>query len=277
MGDPALAGHPREAAVLANAAEVSYHRGDYDRAEQLARAALDLPGGQASAWYCLTVLAVVALARGAFTDVIELSLDATARRTPPRDGPGLAALAAAYRGDPERARTLHAPGRAAATSPSMRAWASYVDGEIDNCAGDDGRAERHYLSAIELARSSGASFLVGVATVGLLSVRARSGRTDDALRGYREVTDYFARTGNWTHLWTTLRNLADLLRRLGDSETAAVINAAADRAPDAPATPRRAAAANTPVPTRTALLELARVAIDRNLGASTGTPPRASG
>jgi hypothetical protein len=52
--------------------------------------------------------------------------------------------------------------------------------------------------------------------VGLLTVLADAGRVHDALRGYREVVDYFARTGNWTG--TTLRKLADVLRRLGDNE-----------------------------------------------------------
>ena len=98
----------------------------------------------------------------------------------------------------------------------MLAWGAYVAGEIESAAGRCEPAERHYRTAIDLARRSGATFLVGVATVGLLAVRADAGRIDDALRGYREVVDYFARTGNWTHLWTTLRNLADLLRRLGD-------------------------------------------------------------
>ncbi len=69
-------------------------------------------------------------------------------------------------------------------------------------------------------------------------MRAAAGRVHDALRGYREVIDYFARTGNWTHLWATLRNLADLLRRLGDDEPAALLDAAADQAPDAPAVDR---------------------------------------
>ena len=49
--------------------------------------------------------------------------------------------------------------------------------------------------------------------------------------------ELFARTGYWTHQWIALRNLAILLRRLGDVETAEVIEAAADVAPDAPATP----------------------------------------
>jgi hypothetical protein len=71
--------------------------------------------------------------------------------------------------------------------------------------------------------------------VGLLTVLADAGRVHDALRGYRDVIGYFPRTGNWTHLWTTLRNLADLLRTIGDHDPARILDAAADQAPDAPA------------------------------------------
>jgi hypothetical protein len=80
------------------------------------------------------------------------------------------------------------------------------------------------------------------------------------------VVDYFARTGNWTHLWATLRNLADLLRRLGDEETAAQLDAAADLAPDAPVDDRRPRVPPAgPAPGRGAALRLAREAIARNL------------
>ena len=149
----------------------------------------------------------------------------------------------------------------------MRSWGAYVAGEIESCAGRLAAAEPHYIRAIELARTSGATFLVGVATVGLLTVRAAAGRVDDALRGYREVIGYFARTGNWTHQWTTLRNLADLLRTLGDDEPAALLDAAADRAPDAPAVGPSPAPPDpdTPVLGRADVLDMARRAIERNL------------
>lgn len=154
----------------------------------------------------------------------------------------------------------------------MLSWGAYVAGEIESSAGRSEEAEQHYVRAVDLARTSGATFLVGVATVGLLAERARAGRVHDALRGFREVIDYFARTGNWTHQWVTLRNLADLLRRLGDHEPAALLDAAADEAPDAPATdgsteseapPRPVPAA--PIPGRVGVLEVARRAIERNL------------
>ena len=91
--------------------------------------------------------------------------------------------------------------------------------------------------------------------------------------------ELFARTGYWTHQWIALRNLAILLRRLGDVETAEVIEAAADVAPDAPATPAtsrqlatltpdrspEAVRPSVPVPGRTEILDIARRAIERHL------------
>jgi tetratricopeptide (TPR) repeat protein len=185
-----------------------------------------------------------------------------------RDNLWLAALGAAYAGDLDRARTLNERASAGAIAPSMRAWTAYTAGEIESAAGKVELAERHYERAIDLARAAGATFLIGVATVGMLTVQAAAGRIHDALRGYREVIDYFARTGNWTHQWATLRNLADLLRRLGDDEPAALLDAAADAAPDAPARHDSAGAGSgpaPPIPDRAAVLAAARQAIERNL------------
>jgi predicted ATPase len=268
LTDPALATHPDAARVLGTAAEAAYHRGDNARAEQLARAGLERATDDLGRWMCLSPLSVAALARGAHAEAVELSLAAARSRS--RENVGVAALAMAYAGDLDRARTLHDQGLAGAVGPSMLAWGAYVAGEIESAAGRCEPAERHYRTAIDLARRSGATFLVGVATVGLLAVLADAGRIDDALRGYREVVDYFAGTGNWPHLWTTLRNLADLLRRIGDSGPATVLDAAADRAPDAPAVPRPGDApeptrVDVPVPGRATSRRAARQAIDRNL------------
>ena len=236
--DPALAAHPRAAAVLGTAAEAAYHRGDHARAERLGRAGLERATDEASSWYCTLPLAVAALARGAYAEVVERCLATAERGIRVDETLVAAALATAYAGDLDRARELHARGHAAAVSPSMRAWSAYVAGEIESVAGHAEAAERHYRRAVDLARGSGATFLVGVATVGLLALHGTAGRVGEALHGYRDVVDYFARTGNWPHLWPALRNLADLLRRIGDPDPAAVLDAAADHAPDAPAVDR---------------------------------------
>ncbi|HYN92686.1 MAG TPA: hypothetical protein VES42_02420, partial [Pilimelia sp.] len=269
--DPALPTHPNAAVVLGAAAEVAYHRGDHAGAERLGRAGL--AHARTPSWHCLLPLAVAALARGAYADAVDHSLAAaSALGGRPRESLGIAALATAYAGDPDAARALNDRGAAGAVSPTMISWGAYVAGEIENAAGRGELAEAHYLRAIGLARTSGATLIVGVATVGLLTVRADAGRVHEALEGYGEVVDYFARTGNWTHQWVTLRNLADLLRRLGDHEPARILDAAADGAPDAPAGNRPRPAppvpdpgAAAPAPHRAAALEVARRASARNL------------
>lgn len=264
--DQALAGHPRLAAVLGVAAESAYQRGDLDLAERRARAGLEV-AGRAGCWQCHGVLAVVALARGDFPAAVQESLAVAGMHDAPAEDMVVAALATAYAGDLPGARELNRVMRATARSPSAQSWAHYVAGEIDSLDGHVDDAEQHYRRAIELAQRSGATFLVGVAAVGLQSVQVTAGRIGEALAGYRRVVDYFAATGNWTHLWTTLRNLADLLDRLGDPASARVLRAAADRAPDAPAdaTNPRAAAPTGPLISRYAVLRTARAAIDRHL------------
>jgi predicted ATPase/DNA-binding SARP family transcriptional activator len=266
--DPALVGHPLAGPVLGTAACAAYHRGDFCRADELARAGLERAIDVEASWYCVHPLASAALARGVYADAIAPVVAAAERETRARQNLWLAALGAAYAGDLDQARTLNERGSADAVSPTILAWRAYTAGEIESAAGQAEPAERHYVRAIELARTSGATFLVGVAMVGLLAVRATAGRTDDALRGYRKVIDYFDRTGNWTHQWTTLRNLADLLRKLGDDESAALLDAAADAAPDAPARNGSTPADTVPalgVPGRADVLDAARRAIDRHL------------
>jgi predicted ATPase/DNA-binding SARP family transcriptional activator len=261
--DPALGGHPRAAAVLGSAGNAAYFRGEYAEAERLTRAGLALEPTGTGAWICLIGAAVAALAANAFDDVVARSLAAAATETRPAVPLGLAALGALYGGDPDRARDLQARSAAAATSPTTCGFAAYVAGEIANLGGVYDRAEAHYGDALAHYRTSGATFGTGITLVGLLSARTRAGRVHDALRGFRDVVDYWERAGNWTHQWTTLRNLADLLRTLGDPEPAALIDAAADAAPDAPPEPGRAARPDAPG--RAEALTAARAAIARHL------------
>jgi predicted ATPase/DNA-binding SARP family transcriptional activator len=241
-----LAGQPGvPPVVLAAAARAAYMRGDSDTAERRARACLD-SGGDAAGWHGSNALALVHLARGEFGQVIERELDAAALATHADGSLGVAALAATYAGDHDRARELNGRLAADAASPTLRAFTAYVGGEIDSAAGNPAAAQEHYARAIKLARASGATFVVSVASVGRLTVLVETGRHADALDGYRDVIDYFARTGNWSHLWTTLRNLVRLLRRLGDEPTADLLDAAADHAPDAPPVPGRRPAPGVP-------------------------------
>ncbi|WP_197722526.1 BTAD domain-containing putative transcriptional regulator [Cellulomonas fimi] len=263
--DPRLDTSPLAAAVLGVGAEAAYHGGDHARAESLARAGLRRASDDEGRWCCLLPLSVVDLARGRLADAAAHASAAAGLRPDPREALGIAALATAYAGDLAAAALLADRGRAAAVAPTMRAWAAYVDGELANLGGAPDDARARYEEAVRLARTSGATFVVGVATVGLLTVLARTGREDEALAGYRDVVDDFARTGNWTHLWATLRDLADLLARLGDTTTADLVHAAADAAPDAPADGRARVARPGHVPRvgRADLLDTVRTAVDR--------------
>jgi hypothetical protein len=217
-------------------------------------------------------LAVSALARGADAEAVEHCLAASSFTTRHAETYGIAAITTAYAGDLDGARALHERGRSGEVSFTARSWRAYVSGEIEGAAGHHDLAERHYLDAIELAGRAGLTFTAGVAMVGLVSVRAAAGRVPEALRGHREVVDYFARTGNWTHLWPALRNLASLLRQLGDPEPATALEVAADQAPEAPATGRTPHApdpaclpAGTRRNARAEVLGIARRAIQRHL------------
>ena len=233
--DPVLRGRPHAAAVFGAAAYAAYAAGEQNKAEEYARAGL-IEGGDGVP-HCRHALAVSALARGAWDEAVEHCLAPDAVDHQRHGFLGMAALASAYAGDLDRARALNDRWLAEATSPSRLAWATYYQAEIENLASRNDLAEQRYLEAITLGRKAGDTFVIGVATIGLSTLRAIDGREHEALAGYRDVIELFARTGYWTHQWITLRNLAILLRRLGDVETAEVIEAAADVAPDAPATP----------------------------------------
>ena len=268
--DPALAGHPRSAEVLGCAANAAYLRGDYLRGEQLARAGIEQASGDEGSWRCLSSLALAELSRGAYGAAAEHARAAAPMAAEPSENLGIAALALTYAGDLDPARAARDQMSATAASPTMLGFASYVSGEIDHFAGHPDRAEAHYDRSIDLARSSGASFLVAIAAVGLMSVRVDGGHIREALLGYRDLIDYWERSGNWTQQWVTLRNLAQLLRLLGDEETAAMLDEAATESPDAPAARPTASPESRPVPLlhRGAALEAARQAIERNLDAS---------
>jgi predicted ATPase/DNA-binding SARP family transcriptional activator len=230
--DPALEGHPAASTVLGMAADVAWSRGELERAEQLGERGLLLDDG--GSWRCLSSLALVSLSRGDFAVTVERATQAAAMAPSLDQTLGIAALAAAYGGDLDGAVVLNAELATSAPSPTLRSFNHYVAGEIEALRGAPGIAEEHYREAIALARTSGATFAEGLASVGLTTLHARSGRVLDALVGYAALVEYWATTGSWIQQWTTLRNLADLLASLGDPECAEFLRAAADHAPDAP-------------------------------------------
>jgi tetratricopeptide (TPR) repeat protein len=110
-------------------------------------------------------------------------------------------------------------------SPSMLALAWYDQAEAWSLVDPD-RAIEPYQRAIGLAESAGATFVEGIALVGLASLLGRSGDPSTALPLFRSIVGRWRRMGVWTHQWTTLRNLVQLLIAMGRWESAAVLSGA---------------------------------------------------
>jgi predicted ATPase/DNA-binding SARP family transcriptional activator len=284
--DPAVAGHPAAPVVYGIAAGSAWARGELQRAHRLAVEGLVSAGGDD--WRCRGVLALVALGREDFATAISEAAAAAAAAPRPEQSWGIAALAAAYGGSLGTAAMFRDRLAAIAVAPTLVAFSHYVTAEIEAVAGATDRAEENYEAAIALARGSGATFVAGIASVGLMTSRERAGRMAEALAGYRELIGYWERTGGWVQQWTTLRNLARLLGVLGDRATALRLVAAADAAPEAPPDGDPGGAVDPGATTagvalqgaeaagmeRSTVLQLARRAIARHLAAEERRAPR---
>jgi predicted ATPase/DNA-binding SARP family transcriptional activator len=282
--DSRIIDHPRAGSVLGAASGAMWlSGGDLDGAQKLAQRGLALAGDHdpLSTQRCLGALGDVALFEGRFEEAAALYL---------RGGDGTlwqealcanAAFAVAYAGRLDEGRTLNLKA-AGARCPTALAFHHYAAGEIDNLDGAWKSAQGHYRDALRLTELSGATFVHAVAAVGLVSVQAAGGEFEAALRGYAELIDYWERTGAWTQQWTTLRNVADLLDRLGDHDAGSLLRAAADDAPEAASTTLAACRQVTTVPdgevdppqaprpastarTREQVLDIARQSITRHL------------
>ncbi len=232
-GDPAVPQHRRGAMVLAQAADAAMSAGDLDDAAVLLERSMALPGGdEADRAVRGSILAALYLFRGDLDRTLPVALLA---QHPATFGiaTAAAALAAAYGGDLATAREINE--HATRSSPSRKGWYHYVAGEIDGLDGRWADAEMQYRAAHVQSRIGGTTFLEGVASVGIVSAQVASEQYHRALLGYRELLDLWDRTGAWTQQWTTLRNTADLLDRLGDPETGALLRQAAADAPEAAA------------------------------------------
>jgi predicted ATPase/DNA-binding SARP family transcriptional activator len=234
--DPGLVGHPSEAQVLGVAAEAAWSStGDLERAETLAERAVAAvrPGDELGYALANWARADVHLLLGRYREGAELAIAARTGTRWEAEGYAQAAIAAAYEGDLARAQEMATEARARTGGPTLRAYVRYVEGEAANLGGQLDAAKAAYRDAIEGAQRVGASFIVGIASVGLVTAQAAAGDVAAALAGYRRLLDLWERTGAWTQQWTTLRNLATLLDQLGDAASAEELRAAADRAPEA--------------------------------------------
>lgn len=234
---PALRGTPVEAAVLATAAQAAWRLGDLDRARDLVDRALAAGGdahGRALARFQDSVLRMFA---GEYRTASQ-TMAAAGDVDPSRRALfcATAALAAGYAGDTDDAfdlldRAEHADHGGA---PTLLAFLAHCRGEVCAAVGDAG-ATAHLRRAVDLARTSGATFVVATATLTLATVTARAGDLHGACAHFGEVIRYWQRTGSWTQQWTTLRNVAEVLAQLGDAEHAALLLLAAADDADAAA------------------------------------------
>jgi tetratricopeptide (TPR) repeat protein len=277
--DPQIKAHPDAPMILGLAANSAWSRGELDRADELANAGLELAG--ATEWACIDAKSLVALSRGDFDIAVELATLAGQTATRPAQSFGVAALASAYRGDLETAHALNEKFRAIAVSPTLEAFHAYIHGEIAGLEAKPAAAIAHYDHAIDLARSVRSTFVEGIAAVGRLSQMVKTGGALRALAGYRDLVDYWERTGSWVQQWTTLRNVADLLHQADEPDAATFLRAAAAAAPDAPPVPTAADPSSSASDerrselvseathaSRSRVLAVAREAIDRLLARS---------
>ena len=234
-----LRGHPREVAVLGSAAEASWLLGDLARAEELAERGLECAREsgvpEAMTRRCWSALATVSLFHADFAVSRDRWLHAAQLSEDPGTQLATAAMAAAYDGDRTTARRLlgqarDAPGVSA--GPTVAAYLAYAAGEV---TADPVEAVVHYTNAVDLARTSGATFVEGVATVGLATARTSVGDVSNAADGFLMLLDYWPATGNHTQLWTTVRNAARLLLDHDRVRAAALLLTAADVAGSASA------------------------------------------
>jgi len=239
--DPRITDHPRRVEVLGSAAEAARLMGDLDLAGRLADEGIALAGADpdpAQVYRAWRARGSVAHFRGDFAAACEGWLRAEQGR-PMRSGWLLAsaALAAAYGGDPARARELLDQTHGLLTQArcdSQAALAAYVEGELRaSVLAED--PVPFYLEAIAGARRAGATYIEGVASVSLASARTRMGDVAGAADGFVYLIDYWRRTGQATQLWTTARNAASLLSSVDRSRTAALLLLAADSEPGAAA------------------------------------------
>jgi len=276
--DPQVKTYPNAPMILGLAANSAWSRGELDAADELATDGLEL--ARASEWSCIDAKSLVALSRGDFDAAVEHATLAGETATRPAQSFGVAALASAYRGDLETAHALNETFRATAVSPTLEAFHAYIRGEIAGLEAESAAAIAHYDHAIDLARSVGCTFVEGIAAVGRLSQMVKTGCTLQALAGYRDLIDYWERTGSWVQQWTTLRNVADLLQQEDEPNAATFLRAAAAAAPDAPPDPTAADPSTSASDekrselvyeathaSRTRVLAVSREAIDRLLAA----------
>ena len=112
----------------------------------------------------------------------------------------------------------------------VAAWCDFAEAEL-MVETDPDRALDLVDRAVAAADRGGWRMLAGVGRLTASSLRARSAEPADAVAGFEHLIRYWDQLGDDNHQWTTLRNLVDLLVRLGAFEDAAQILGSVANAP----------------------------------------------
>lgn len=228
-------------AALATAARGATRRGDLERSRSYAEAALaEVEPVSLTATWAMQALATTALYEGRLEDVLTLTGNWPGLPNDPGEdhyramNSMLRVLAHTYRGDGASA-AVEADALLVAARNSRNdtvlAYALYSQGEA-LLETDPDAARSHLEGAIEAARRVEGRAAAGIAMVSLASLHGRTGEEERAIDLFAEVISHWRRLGDWTHQLTTLRNLVELLVRVGADESAALLHGAVrDAAP----------------------------------------------
>jgi predicted ATPase/DNA-binding SARP family transcriptional activator len=238
---PGMLESPAAALALAAGGLAACDTGELAEAERLGGQALRRAVGPAERFLALLCLGIATLYRGDH-DRSAMWWEQIAASTdfPPAyraDGHASLALLACYHADRAAAREHAQRARVAAEAAGAsgyQAFATYAAGEVALL--EDPQAGIILLrAATAQAGRTGATQVVTVARIALVSALTRLGRCGEALALFRPLLDQARREGNWPQLWTSLRILAELLASFDRHETAAILLTAARQSPSAPA------------------------------------------
>ena len=149
---------------------------------------------------------------------------------------GTRCVAAAHLGDLDTASAQTNEARQIAASvenPTMMALILYSEGDALMEADPLG-ALAPLTEALAFAEAADNVLMTGIALVSNTSLRGRHGDPYVALRLFEDVIRHWHRGATFTQLWLTLRNLVELLARLGAHEPAAVLYGACTASTTAP-------------------------------------------
>jgi hypothetical protein len=133
-------------------------------------------------------------------------------------------MSLAYGGDRDAARRyldeVDERYAGAALSSTQQSWLAYMHGEVllDD---DPATALAAFSRAIELADAAGSTYVSGVARVSAITLQSRTAPAREALPLYADVIERWLDAASWSHLLTTMRNLAPTLTEVGEYVAAA--------------------------------------------------------